>query len=146
MDPTNQGEGLGSYVSGTSSGSQLTGSGLPMGEPSSEERTMAMLAHVGAAAGALIGLPFLAPLIIYFAKAKESAFIRFHAVESLNLQITSIPVYIVGIILAVVTCGIGAFLLPVIPIGIAVLNVIAGMKANEGQTYSYPVPMLRLIK
>lgn len=144
MDPTNQNEGLGSYVAGDSANlSGPQGLGAP---PSQDEKTMGMMAHVGAAVGVLIGLPFLAPLLILLMKSKESAFIRYHAVESLNLQITSLIAYAITVIIAVITCGIGAALVPVVTIAVVVLNVIAGLKANEGELYRYPIPMLRLIK
>jgi uncharacterized Tic20 family protein len=142
MDPTQDREGLGSYVAGT--GDSITGG--PGGTPTADDKTMGMLAHVGAALGTLIGLPFLAPLILLLTKGKESAFIRYHAVESLNLQITSLIPYFVLLIVAVVTCGIGAFLIPIVTVGVAVLNIIAGIKAHDGELYRYPVPMVRLIK
>ncbi len=140
MDPTNQNEGLGSYVAGDSS--DLSG---PLG-PTPDEKLMGMMAHVGAAVGVLVGLPFMAPLLILLLKSKDSAFIRFNAVESLNLQINSVIAYVVAVVLSVLTCGLGAVLIPVVTITVVVLNVMAGLKANEGQLYRYPIPMLRLIK
>lgn len=142
MDPTQDREGLGSYVAGT--GDSITGG--PGGTPTADDKTMGMLAHVGAAVGTLIGLPFLAPLILLLTKGKDSAYIRYHAVESLNLQITSLIPYLVTVVLGVITCGLGFMLTPLVTIGVVVLNIIAGLKANDGELYRYPVPMLRLIK
>lgn len=132
MDPTNQNEGLGSYVAGGNS--NLTGSNFD--PPSQDDKTMGMLAHVGAALGYLIGLPFLAPLLLVLTKGKDSAFVRYHAIESLNLLI-------LVLIVSLVTCGFGSII--AVPVA-AVLNIIAGLKANEGELYRYPVPMPRFLK
>jgi uncharacterized Tic20 family protein len=76
-------------------------------------------------------------------KGKESSFVRAHAVESLNFQIT---VFIVAVVCAITICiGIGAILLPVVGIAALVFSIIAGLKANEGQLYKYPVN-IRLVK
>lgn len=133
MDPTNQNEGLGSYVAG---GDSSNLSGPQGGSPTQDDRTMGMLAHVGAALGYIIGLPFLAPLLLLLTKGKDSSFIRYHSVESLNLLI-------MVLIVSVLTCGFGSIL--AVPVA-AVLNIIAGLKANEGELYRYPIPMPRFIK
>lgn len=132
MDPTQEREGLGSYVAGT--GSSLTGG--PAGSPNQDDKTMGMLAHLGAALGWLISLPFLAPLVLLLTKGKMSPFVRFHAAESLNLLIT-------GTIVSLVTCGIG-FLI-VFPVTV-IFNIIAAIKANEGELYRYPIPIWRPVK
>src|SRR6476661_8639729 len=51
--------------------------------PTSDEKTMAILSHI-----LTLIAPILAPLIIYLIKKDESDFIRWHARESLNFQIT----------------------------------------------------------
>ena len=132
MDPTQEREGLGSYVAGT--GGSITGG--PTGATSQDDRTMGMLAHLGALLGWLISLPFLAPLILLLTKGKTSPFVRFHAAESLNLLIT-------GAIVSLLTCGFG--LLVVAPVTV-IFNIIASIKANEGQLYRYPVPLWRPVK
>lgn len=55
----------------------------PRGDVRSDDTTWAIFAYVG-----MLVIGFLAPLIIYFVKKKESAFIRFHAAQALNFQIT----------------------------------------------------------
>ena len=74
---------------------------------------------------------------------------RAHAVEALNFQITWNVVAIVGQILAVCTassqplrcssCRSVAWAV------IVIFSIIAGLKANEGQLYKYPVTV-RLVK
>ncbi|MFP2910558.1 DUF4870 domain-containing protein [Pyxidicoccus sp. 3LFB2] len=121
---------MGSFISGT-----------PM--PTQDEKTMALLAHMGTILANFVGLGFAVPLVLMLTKGKESSFVRAHAVESLNFQIT---VFIVAVICAITICiGIGAILLPVVGIAALVFSIIAGLKANEGQLYKYPVN-IRLVK
>ncbi len=114
------------------------------GATTNDERTMAMLAH-------LLGvLSFLGPLIIYLVKKDESAFVKDQAGEALNFSI-SMAIYLTGYvivstILVFVIIGIFMFfLVPVFIIGIVVLHIIAGIAANKGEYYRYPLT-LRLIK
>ncbi len=121
---------IGSYITGT-----------PV--PTQDEKTMALLAHMGTILGNLFGgIGFLVPLVLMLTKGKDSAFIRSHAVESLNFQITCA---IAGLASAAPVClGIGLLLLPVVFLGAIVMAIIAGLKANEGQPYRYPFA-LRLV-
>jgi len=87
---------------------------------------------LGAGAGG-----WLAPLIAFLAKGNESPTVRAHAVAALNFQLLWSIIGIVG--WATVCIGIGFILwIGAMIIGI-VFGVIAGMKANEGQLYSYPM-------
>ena len=99
----------------------------------SDERLWAMLSQIGAV---LIG--FIAPLIVLLVQGDKSPFVRAHAVESLNFQISLL---IVGIPLTIITCGIGAIIFVV---G-WVFEIIAGIKANNGEEYRYPVN-IRMVK
>jgi len=123
-------EQMGSFISGS-----------PM--PTQDEKTMGLLAHIGALAASLVGLGFAVPLVLMLTKGKESAFIRAHSVESLNFQIT---VMIAMFVSAITICiGIGAILVPVVGVVAIVFCILAGLKANEGQLYRYPVN-IRLVK
>ena len=108
---------------------------LPLVAPTSDEKTLALLAHI-----LTLVAGFVAPLIIYLVKKDESEFITAHAKESLNFQIT---LFIVFIILLVTIVGI--FLMWIIGIAALVLIIVATMKASEGKLYKYPLT-LRLIK
>lgn len=121
---------MGSYISGS-----------PM--PTQDEKTMGLLAHMGTILANFVGLGFAVPLVLMLTKGKESSFIRAHSVESLNFQIT---VFIAAVISSITICvGIGVILLPVVGIAALVFSIIAGLKANEGQLYKYPVN-IRLVK
>ncbi|QSQ15988.1 DUF4870 domain-containing protein [Myxococcus landrumensis] len=120
-------------------GSYITGS--PM--LSQDDKTMGLVAHIGTILANFVGLGFAVPLVLMLTKGKESSFVREHAVESLNFQIT---VFIAGIIAAATSClFIGLLIAPVVLIVALVFPVIAGLKANEGQAYKYPFA-LRLVK
>src|SRR5690242_4163268 len=61
--------------------------------PTSDEKTLALLAHI-----LTFIAPILAPLIIYLIKKNESEFVRWHAAESLNFQITMAIIFIILVI------------------------------------------------
>lgn len=103
--------------------------------PTSDEKTMAILSHV-----LTVVAGFLAPLIIYLIKKDESAFVREHAKESLNFQITA---FIIMIGLAITVIGI--LLIWVVGILALVFVILATIKASEGKLYKYPFNF-RLIK
>jgi uncharacterized Tic20 family protein len=107
----------------------------PVVAPTSDEKTMAILSHV-----LTFVAGFVAPLIIYLIKKNESAFIREHAKESLNFQIT-----ILIIIVALFITFIGILLLWIVGILALVFVIMATIKASEGKLYKYPFS-LRLIK
>src|SRR3982750_1391749 len=63
---------------------------LPALPPTSDEKTMALLAHI-----VTFVSNFIAPLIIYVIKKDESPFVAAHAKESLNFQLTILLTVIV---------------------------------------------------
>ncbi len=114
---------------------------------SDEERTWAMAAHVGALVTAWFALGLIAPLVVLVVRGGSSDFVRRHAVESLNFQI-SLLIYsavggVVAFILTIVTLGVGLLVIVPLVIAIAVLLLIfviqAGVKANSGDEYRYPL-------
>jgi len=115
----------------------------------SEERTWAMFAHLGSIIASLVAMAFLGPLIILLVQGPKSPFVRRHAVESLNFQITLLIALAAGIVLSVVTLGLG--LIVVIPValvvsvGALIVIVMASVAANNGEDYRYPFT-LRLVK
>lgn len=111
--------------------------------PSAEERQWAMFAHLSALIGFII--PFgslIAPLVIWQIKKDTMPFVAEQGKEALNFNIT---VAIAGV-LAWILCFVlvGFLLLPVVAIGWLVFVIIAGIKANEGVAYCYPL-CLRLV-
>ena len=70
---------------------------------------------------------------------------RAHAVEALNFQITWGIATVIASIVAVCTFGILFFLPMVTWVVVIVFAIIAGMKANEGVLYHYPMTW-RIVK
>jgi hypothetical protein len=110
------------------------------GYANSDEKTWALIAHFG---GIVVG--FIAPLVSLLVKGNESPTVRAHSIEALNFQITWGVATILAVILSICTLGL-LFFLPLLTWAvIVVFSIIAGLKANEGQLYRYPVTV-RLVK
>ena len=133
-------------------GAAPAGPASPAAAPSSsdDDRTWGMLAHLGALLASLASASFLGlavPLGILLTKGQRSAYVRRHAVESLNFQLTVLLVAVVGgflaILATILTVGIG--LLVIVPAALAyfafvlVMPVVATIRANSGQDYRYPL-------
>ena len=101
-------------------------------EISSDERTMALLAHLSAFVLMLIG-----PAIILMVKGKESKFVEYHAKQALIYQgITFAVNFIIIIVVSIITCGMcfPVFFLPMIT---AIYGIFIGIEANKGRWVGY---------
>ncbi|GAB4064576.1 hypothetical protein GCM10028777_11290 [Angustibacter speluncae] len=107
------------------------GAGGPMSP--SDERTWAMLAHIGT-----ILLGWIAPLVTYLMYKDRSQFVKTQSAESLNFQITLIIAYVVTWILALITFGFGSILVLAVYVVHLVFAIMAGIAANRGENYRYP--------
>jgi uncharacterized protein len=109
----------------------------------SEERTWAMVAHIGVLIAAWLAMGFLCPLIIWLIFRERSEFVRRHAVESLNFQISLLIYSAIAAVLIFITFGLGVLIVvPLVVIGaIAALVVIilATVAASGGSDYRYPL-------
>jgi uncharacterized Tic20 family protein len=105
--------------------------------PPDQERLWAMLSHLLSFVAAYIALGFLAPLTILLVFGPRSAYVREHAVESLNFNLTWLLYGIVAAFLAILLIGIPIL----IALGIAyvILVIIASIQANNGRVYRYPL-------
>jgi uncharacterized Tic20 family protein len=112
----------------------------PPGYANSDEKTWALIAHFG---GIVVG--FIAGLVALLVKGNESPTVRAHAVEALNFQITWGAATIIAVILGVCTLGLLSFLPLLTWLVLLIFSIIAGLKANEGQLYKYPMSV-RLVK
>ncbi len=115
----------------------------PPGMPTDQERTWALAAHIGSFLAAYVALGFLCPLVVLLVKGNDSPFVRHHAIESLNFQITAAILTVVFFILIFVVIGI--FLLVALGIAYVVLVIMATVAASRGEWYRYPVS-LRLVR
>lgn len=108
---------------------------LPAIAPTSDEKTLALISHI-----VTFFSSFIAPLIIYLLKKDESDFVREHAKESLNFQITF---FIVAFILIISV--IGLLILWLFGLLWAIWVIVATIRASEGKLYRYPFS-IRFIK
>ncbi len=108
---------------------------IPQSIPTSDEKMMAMLSHL-----LTFIAPILAPLIIYLVKKDDSAFVEWHAKESLNFQIT-LAIVVFLLIISIV----GILLIWIVGILALIWVIIATIRASEGKLYRYPF-CFRIIK
>ena len=123
----------------------------PALDPGPDDRQYGLFMHLSALIG-LTGIPFasvIAPLVLWQIKKNDSAFIDDQGKEAVNFNITVLLIGIALMLLTFVTFFVAVII--TLPLGVAlviawlVLTIIAGIKANEGVAYRYPV-CLRLIK
>jgi uncharacterized Tic20 family protein len=104
------------------------------GEPTNEDKQMAMFCHLGALVGG-----FLLPLILWITQKDKSRFIDTHGKEAVNFELTMLIGHIVGIFC---TCGLLTFI--ILPLSIT-FHIMGGLAANRGEDYQYPI-CIRFIK
>jgi uncharacterized protein len=108
--------------------------------PGTDDKTWIMIAHFGGAAGAFIGggvSGWIAPLIALLARGNQSPVVRAEAIKALNFQILWSIIALVGWIS---TCLIIGFIIgPAAWLVATIFGVIAGVKANNNEPYSYPM-------
>lgn len=85
----------------------------------------------------LIGLSFIAPLVIWLIKRDEDPYVEYWSREALNFQLSLLIWIIVGIVTIIIVVGI--FILIAVGIGALVLAIVAGIKAASGDLWRYPL-------
>ena len=94
-------------------------------------------------------LGFIGPLVIMNTGLPRSAFVLTHAKEAINAQISLVIYGLAGVLIALVTLGLGLIL--VVPALIAMMiayvifGILASIAANNGQPYRYPL-CIRFVK
>lgn len=107
----------------------------PAGGPAgggSDSRTTAMLAHLLA-----IFTGFLGPLVIYLLNGEKDPFVRHHAAEALNFQLTMLIAWFATILLMFVLVGL--LVAPVLFVVALVFEIQGTMAANRGEWWVYPI-------
>ena len=122
--------------------------GPPPGELSPQEiHTWSGAAHWSAFLASLVGMTVLGPLLVLLIKGAQSQQVRAHAAESLNFQL-SILIYsivgtILGVVVGVLTLGMGLLLLIPLYLGGAIFwfvcTLLGALRASEGNFYRYPL-------
>jgi uncharacterized Tic20 family protein len=103
-----------------------TGDGRVQGDT-----TLAALSHASA-----LFASFLGPILFLILADDDDELVEQNAKNSLNFQIVVFAALVIAAGLSVVLIGI--FLLPLIGLLDLVLVLLATVKANDGQVYSYP--------
>jgi uncharacterized Tic20 family protein len=125
------------------------GPSQPAQPPTEAYRNYAVLIHLCGLLSILSGFPFaglIAVIVLWQIKNKESAFVEEHGREAANFQITlavaGAIILVAGVILGIITFGIGFFLFIPAFIGMAILLLIGciqgAMAASRGESYRYP--------
>ncbi|MGN6760429.1 MAG: DUF4870 domain-containing protein [Leifsonia sp.] len=110
---------------------QPYGGGQPQLSPA-DEKLWATLIHAGG-----ILFSWIPALIGYLVLKDRGPFVRAHSATALNFQITIFIAYVVGVILSLVFVGFIIILAAwVIDI---VFSIIAAVRANQGEYYTYPI-------
>jgi len=115
-----------------------------------EERTWGAISHAGAVVAMICSagfLGFLASIAVYVVHKDRGPFVRSHAANSINVQISMFIWLVVAtvlyVVLGIVTLGIGfvvflpVFLVPLVIAGI--LHVIGAVKAYNGEWWNPPM-------
>ncbi len=116
-----------------------------------EERTWALVAHLGGPAGLLLSaglFGFAVPLVIWLPKRDDNEFAGNQAKEALNFQITLFLLHALIWLFVIMTFGIGILVvwpfLIALWLGELVIGVVAALKAYGGTRFRYPLT-LRMI-
>ena len=97
-----------------------------------DEKLWATLVHIGG-----IFFSFLPALIGYLILKDKGPFVRAHTATALNFQITMAIAYVIGYILIFIVVGI--FVLIAVWVVNIIFSIMAAVKANQGQPYTYPL-------
>ncbi|BDV32138.1 DUF4870 domain-containing protein [Microbacterium terricola] len=108
------------------------GAAQPQPMTPADEKLWATLVHVGG-----LFFSFFPALIGYLVLRDRGPFIRAHTATALNFQITLAIAGLVGSVLVVI--GIGILILIAVWVVSLVFSIIAAVKANQGQWYTYPL-------
>jgi uncharacterized Tic20 family protein len=123
-----------------------TGPAQASGSPEKDARLWCMLCHLAIIVPCF---PCVLTLIIWMIKKKEFPSVDVHGKRALNFQlsvfIVSFAIVIASVVLSFVHLGFIGLINWPIWLAAAVLGVIAGIKANNGENYEYPWS-LKLIK
>lgn len=120
----------------------------PVEGPTTDSRNLGALSHLSALV-AFVGVPsFVGPLVVWLLERGRDPFVAEQAREALNFNLSLLLYLAGGVVLSVLTIGLG--LLLVVPLAVVAavawlaLTVIAALRAADGQIYRYPLT-LRLI-
>jgi uncharacterized Tic20 family protein len=92
---------------------------------------------VTAFVAAYLALGFLGPLVVLLTAGNRSAFVRRHAVEALNFNLTVLIAAVVSGIMVIIL--IGLLMLAVVFLGYVIATIAGTMAASRGEDFRYPL-------
>jgi len=106
-----------------------------------DERTAGMAAHGGTLAATILSsgtLGFVCALVLYLVFRDRGPFVRHHAANALNVQITAGIAILLGIVLTITIIGaiIGIPLMIAAVVWAIIVHIIGAVKANNGEWWS----------
>lgn len=105
----------------------------------SEERNWGMLSHGIPLAATVLSagtLGFVASLVMYVLAKDRSPFVRQHAANALNVQLTELLGLIISIPLMFVLVGFVTY--PIVVVWAIVVHILGVVAANRGESYRAP--------
>lgn len=103
-----------------------------------DEKMWGMFCHLSALAGTIIPLgSIIGPLVIWSIKKDEYPFVDEQGKEALNFNISMAIYLVISAILVIVVIGI--LMLIALAIFQLIMIIIAGIKANNGESFKYPL-------
>lgn len=102
-------------------------------EVSTDDKNLALFSHIGTFFGG-----FLVPLLVWLAKKDESSFVKEHAKESLNFQL-SLMIYMMCGVILIFAFGLGILVLMALTIFSIWVTIKATIEASAGRKYHYPM-------
>jgi uncharacterized Tic20 family protein len=96
-----------------------------------------MGAHLSSFVAAWVALGVLGPLVVMLAMGGRSPFVRRHAVEALNWNISALIYLAVSIPLMLIL--VGFFTAVAVAICYIIFTVMGAMAASRGEEYRYPL-------
>jgi uncharacterized Tic20 family protein len=103
-----------------------------------EERNWAVAAHLSGFLAAWAALGLFGPLVVLLVAGERSPFVRAHAVEALNFNI-SVLIYAIVSGLLVFVFLLGIPLLIALGVLYLVTVILGAMAASRGEPYRYPL-------
>lgn len=116
-----------------------------------DDRSYAMLLHLSALGGLVIGMFFLGPLILWLVRKDRSPFVDAEGRGAVNFHLSmllyAVAAGVLAMVITIATLGLGLLLLmPLLFVGVfawivlsVVFPIVAAVKANQGLPSRYPL-------
>ena len=108
-----------------------------------DEQNWAMGAHLSSFVAAWVALGLLGPLVVLLVAGNRSAFVRRHAVEALNWNISALIYAAISTVLVFILVGVP--MLVVLGVCYVVFTIMGAIAASRGQEFRYPLT-IRFVK